>query len=296
MIYKKWRESIIDIGKLPLKEVTLEKIISYPPAGNDVWECLGKYHGKNISFFVKSERGKFANFENEVIVLNRIYNILPVPKVLESGKYNGHTYIVLNKINGDKLSDIINCIAFDDRLKYLYNYGKMLGYIHKIKLNCDMAYRRSINDIPSISDYNNLDDWSLTVIDFLKEKKPRHIISDTFIHGDFHYGNVLFFDFEVSGVLDWEYSGLGFKEQDIAWSLILRPTQTFMKTKYEIQSFLEGYKSENNFNLAYLKWCLINGSLHFYLMNINTNNKKYLNYLKEQIEEFIISFDNDLIF
>ena len=53
----------------------------------------------------------------------------------------------------------------------------------------------------------------------------------TFIHGDFHYGNILWLDNCVNGVIDWEYSGVGFKEQDIAWALILRPGQKFMDKK-----------------------------------------------------------------
>lgn len=287
MIYEKWRESVVDVWKLPLKEVSLEKIISYPPAGNDVWQCLGKYRNKKISFFIKSERGKFANFKGEIKVLNGINNILPVPKVLESGSYDDYTYIVLTKMAGEKLSDFINDISFDDRLRYLYNYGKMLGQIHKVKIKCDRAFMRVINDVPQPDSYENLDKWSLSIIDFLKEMKPQNISYDTFIHGDFHYGNVLFKDFNVTGILDWEYAGLGFKEQDIAWSLILRPTQKFMQSKEECQAFLKGYKSENDFNLSYLKWCLINGNLHFYLMNRNTDNVLYLQFLRESINELV---------
>ena len=36
-IYKKWREAEIDLNKLNLD---IKKIISYPPAGNDVFEIL----------------------------------------------------------------------------------------------------------------------------------------------------------------------------------------------------------------------------------------------------------------
>ncbi len=289
MIYEKWRESIVDVWKLPLKEVILEKVISYPPAGNDVWQCLGKYHGKELSFFVKSERGKFANFQGEIKVLNKISNILPVPKVLESGSYGDYTYIVLTKRAGEKLSDFINDISFDDRLKYLYNYGKMLGQIHKIKIKGDKAFIRQINDVPCIDNYENIDKWALSIIDFLKKSRPQNISYDTFIHGDFHYGNVLFENFKVTGVLDWEYAGLGFKEQDIAWSLIVRPTQKFMKSKEEWKAFLDGYKSENDFNFTYLKWCLINGSLHFYLMNRKSDNILYLQFLKKIINNLIES-------
>ena len=79
----------------------------------------------------------------------------------------------------------------------------------------------------------------------------------------------------ISGIIDFEYSGKGFKEQDIAWALILRPSQKFMNNYKDIKYFLEGYKKIGNYDEKSLQWCLINGYCHFYLMNIqNTSDKK----------------------
>lgn len=50
-IIKKWRDSLIDPMKIPFKNISLDKIISYPYAGNDVFEYVGKYKiGMLISF------------------------------------------------------------------------------------------------------------------------------------------------------------------------------------------------------------------------------------------------------
>ena len=48
-IQEKWRESLTDINDVDFKNVEFEKIISYPPAGNDVLltsvrQCLFLYH------------------------------------------------------------------------------------------------------------------------------------------------------------------------------------------------------------------------------------------------------------
>ena len=75
-------------------------------------------------------------------------------------------------------------------------------------------------------------------------------------------------------MLDFEYSGIGVKEQDIAWACILRPNQKFMDSIHDIKMFLSGYLEEGNFNIQIFKWCLINGYCHFYLMN--KNNKLYI--------------------
>jgi len=285
-IQEKWRESLTDINDVDFKNVEFEKIISYPPAGNDVFECVGKYKGKKINFIFKSERGKFADFSNEIEVLNTIHNIFPVPTVLESGKINEYTYIVLSKIEGEKLSDIFKEDLNADKDKYLYLYGQALAKVHKLDIDWKRAKIRDINDYPNTEFYKNLDDWELNVINYLKDTKPV-INYDTFIHGDFHYGNILWNNYEITGILDWEYSGKGFKEQDIAWALILRPGQKFMDNFNDLEKFLNGYKSINTYDEDKLKWCLINGSMHFYLMNKKQNKTEYLEKLKEIINSLI---------
>jgi len=82
-----------------------------------------------------------------------------------------------------------------------------------------------------------------------------------------------------------EYSGLGFKEQDIAWACILRPGQKFMNTIDDINNFLEGYNTLGRFDYDKFKWCYINGSIHFYLMN--NNNEEYKENIKKMIHEVI---------
>ncbi len=283
-IQEKWRESLIDIGDIKFKYIEFNKIISYPPAGNDVFECVGKYKDKKINFIVKSERGKFADFSNEIQILNAVKNEFKVPEVIESGKVNDHVYIVLSKIEGEKLSDLFRENKDIDKNKYLYNYGKELAKIHQYKIDWPRAKMRNINYVPKKKAYKSFDAWELKIINYLKETKPRSIKYNTFIHGDFHYGNILFHNYSITGVLDWEYAGLGFKEQDIAWALILRPGQEFMKSKKDRDAFLSGYKSVGKYNDNKLKWCLINGMLHFYLMNRKSNNKAYLENLKEIIE------------
>jgi aminoglycoside phosphotransferase (APT) family kinase protein len=287
-IQEKWRESLIDINSINFENVELEKIISYPPAGNDVFECIGKFHNKQLNFIVKSERGKFADFSNEIKILPIVSKNFPVPKILESGKINGLTYIVLSKIDGDKLSDIFKGKTDIDKKKYLFIYGQTLAKIHKLKINWSSAKIRDINTYPNANSlvYKNLDEWESKLIEMLKKLKPKKMNLNTFIHGDFHYGNILWDDYKIMGILDWEYSGMGFKEQDIAWALILRPGQQFMNNKHDIEDFLKGYNSVNTYDDKNLYWCLINGMLHFYLIN-KSGDSEYLMTLKKQINELL---------
>lgn len=282
MIYEKYRELTIDLFSIQYKNIKLKRIISYPPAGNDVVEAIADIKNKEENVYIKFEKSKMANFKTEYKHLNLLNDVNLFPKVIEFGFVNNKKYIILGKIEGDRLSDIFKQDK-NDKKNYLKEYGKTLAQIHNIEnREFDKAFQRPINETPK--NYKNYDEFSNKMIKYLEENDIEKN-NKTFIHGDFHYANVLFKDKKVNGVIDLEYSGLGFKEQDIAWALILRPGQEFMDNIDDINLFLEGYKSKNNFEYNKFKWCYINGSIHFYLMNYE--NEEYKEKLKNLIEKMI---------
>lgn len=282
MIYKKYRELTIDLFSIQYKNIKLKKIISYPPAGNDVVEAIVDIKNKEENVYIKFERSKMANFETEYKHLKLLSDINIFPKVIEFGSINDKNYIILEKIEGDRLSDIFKQDKKDKNI-YLKEYGKTLSQVHNIQnKKFDKAFQRPINEVPK--NYKNSDEFSEKIIKYLEENKIEKD-NKTFIHGDFHYANVLFKNKKVNGIIDLEYSGLGFKEQDIAWALILRPGQKFMDNIDDINLFLEGYRSKSNFEYDKFKWCYINGSIHFYLMNYE--NEEYKQKIRNLIEKIV---------
>lgn len=282
MIYKKYRELTIDLFSIQYKNIKLKKIISYPPAGNDVVEAIVDIKNKEENVYIKFERSKMANFETEYKHLKLLSDINIFPKVIEFGSVNDKKYIILEKIEGNRLSDIFKQDK-KDKETYLKEYGKTLSQIHNIQnRGFDKAFQRPINEVPK--NYKNSDEFSGKIIKYLEENKIEKD-NKTFIHGDFHYANVLFKNQKVNGIIDLEYSGLGFKEQDIAWALILRPGQKFMDNIDDINLFLDGYRSKNNFEYDKFKWCYINGSIHFYLMNYE--NEEYKQKIRNLIEKIV---------
>ena len=282
MIYKKYRELTIDLFSIQYRNIKLKKIISYPPAGNDVVEAIVDIKNKEENVYIKFERSKMANFETEYKHLKLLSDINIFPKVIEFGSVNDKKYIILEKIEGNRLSDIFKQDK-KDKETYLKEYGKTLSQIHNIKnRGFDKAFQRPINEVPK--NYKNSDEFSEKIIKYLEENKIEKD-NKTFIHGDFHYANVLFKNKKVNGIIDLEYSGLGFKEQDIAWALILRPGQKFMDNIDDINLFLDGYRSKNNFEYDKFKWCYINGRIHFYLMNYE--NEEYKQKIRNLIEKIV---------
>lgn len=292
-IYPKWRDLVVDPFDIKYNNIKIKKIVSYLPAGNDVIECLCEVKKITKNVFIKIERSKICDFTTEVNNLSYLKSnsyYFKIPNIIEHGIYNGRKYIVLSKIEGEKLSDIFNADN-SSRNQLLFKYGCELAKIHKIPTdNLNIAKQRVINSCPNEEVYSNLyeEEKISKYISFLKKNDFDKNLN-TFIHGDFHYGNILWLDDSINGVVDWEYSGIGLKEQDIAWACILRPGQKFMDKKQDIESFLSGYLSQGKYDDVKLKWCLVNGYCHFYLMN--KNNDEYRDKVLELLN-FILN-DND---
>ncbi len=287
-VIEKWRELKTDPKKIEYKDIRLLEILSYPHCGNDVIEGRCSYNDNEMNLFIKIERSPKSSFQTEVETLKKLREkkyYLNIPKVIEDGYIDDKKYIVLTKIEKERLSTIfLSDITSKEKESFLYKYGRELAKIHTISIDdFDYAPKRTLNDIPRAEKYEDVEDEViLNAISYLKENNP-DFNQSTFIHGDFHYANIYWKDKEISGVLDWEYSGKGFKEHDIAIALILRNTQTFMDNISDIKSFLSGYKSLGNYEVNNLKWCLINGYVHFYLMH--KNDDVYLNKIKDLLNE-----------
>ena len=55
-IYEKYRDLITNPFDIKYKNIEIKEIISYPPAGNDVVECLCKIGKDARNVFIKIER------------------------------------------------------------------------------------------------------------------------------------------------------------------------------------------------------------------------------------------------
>ena len=268
MKYKKFRDLKVNIFDLKFNNFVVDKIINYMPAGNDVVEIKTT---ENNNYFIKIERSKVADFKAEYENINKIKRLgySKAPDIIGFIDKRDLKVLVLNKIHGKRLNEVIND---QNKETYLFKLGKELATIHGLNVeNFNIAKQRVINEIPYDGLYGKTDDVSQEYINYLQENNYKKEFN-TFIHGDFHYANILWNTEDIEGVLDWEYSGKGHKEQDIAWALTPRLNQKFLNNIEDIKVFLKGYKSISNYDNKKLNWCLINSCMHFYLMN---NDKSY---------------------
>lgn len=270
MFPNKWRETI-DPFTLNFKNFILKEILGYPHAGNDVFYTKGIYNNKEIYAFIKVNRQTGADVKNEIEVLNKIH-IENIPQIIDYDLEM--TYRVSIALKGEKLSTILGDNSNLESLEYLEKYGRKLGEIHLITGDFGNVKDRRFFHIPSMTYFeeNNLD---INIYNYLNNKKPE-LINYCFCHGDFHYANILWENKNISGILDFELSGIGNKEFDIAWAIILRQGQKFLKTDEERQVFLKGYNSVNNCNFKYVKYYMILIYIWFYEFSDEEHKKVIL--------------------
>ena len=268
---EKWKETI-DPFTIEFNNFKLIEVLGYPHARNDVFYCKGTYKNEEIFCFIKYASKCDSNLRVETDIINQLQDDFK-PEIVDydaDGKF-----IVTKEIMGERLSYILQTTQ-DKSIDYMFEYGKTLARIHSLTISCGKVLHRKFFDIPSI-EYLEENEIGF-VYQFLKEHQPKQI-NESFCHGDFHYANVLWRDKKIVGVLDWELSGWGNKEFDIAWAIINRPSQKFLKTDKEVAEFIKGYLSVGNCNVDFVKYYMILIYSHF--ISVDENNVEYKEFVKK---------------
>lgn len=274
---KKWRDTI-DPYKLKFKNFELLEVLGYPHAGNDVFYARGLYKENEVFVFIKVNRQNGADVKNEVETLNKI-NLDNTPIVID---YDDEmTYRVSIALPGERLSVISKQISNNELLNYLKTYGETLAKIHLINGEFIHVKDRKFFHIPS-KEYFEKQNIDIEVYNYLVSSKPKEI-NYCFVHGDFHYANVLWQDKKISGILDFELSGYGNKEFDIAWAITVRPSQEFLKEQQEFESFISGYKKVGECNVEYVKYYMVLIYAWFYELG----GPKYKDFVATKMYEMI---------
>lgn len=273
---QKWRETV-DPFELKFKNFKLNKILGYPHAGNDVFHVKGEFQEREVEAYIKVARQVGADIKNEIETINKLGCSL-APKVIDFD--SNFLFCVTLARDGERLSSLLGDNADMKSLDYLYEYGQALAQIHSVSGEFTKVKDRRFFHIP---DKEYFDELSLEFVhDYLIKQKPK-AVNECFCHGDFHYANLLWKDGHLSAILDFELSGLGNKEFDIAWALIRRPGQAFMVKREEIELFLSGYSSVACFDLEYLKYYM--ALVYSYFYKIGIKNSEYVEYVKMVFDE-----------
>ncbi len=269
----KWRDGI-DPVSLPLKNVQILEVLGYPHAANQVFYVRGKEDGKEGYYYLKYAHHADANFKNEVEIMGQLCSPL-APDIVE---YDAemYQYEVTRQIEGRRLSVILADAEADSGIDYMFEYGHTLAKLHLASGAFPNAPHRRFHDLPEFSYFEKI--GMTDICHWLIANKPAQV-NKCFVHGDFHYANILWKDGHITGILDFELAGMGNREFDIAWSLILRPGQQFMRTEAELQEFIAGYSSVAKCDLTLVRYYMV----LIYVRFLNAGDEQYEQFIREWI-------------
>lgn len=269
---EKWRETA-DPYTLPYQHFSLLEVLGYPHASNDVFQVKGLYRGKETEAYIKVARRRDADLTNEINIIRSIHCEL-APEIIDHDEEKKQFCVSLAK-PGLRLSMILGDNADLASLDYLYEYGQTLAKLHAQKGTFPDVKDRKFFHIP---DQQFFAEQELApVYGYLVANQPK-TIQKCFCHGDFHYANILWQDKHMSAILDFELSGRGNREFDIAWALIRRPGQRFLKTEKEISLFLDGYLSMGSCNIDVVKYYMI--LIYSYFYAVGDDDPEYQSYVR----------------
>lgn len=273
----KWRETV-DPFSLKFAKFKLVEVLGYPHAGNDVFFVKGCFENREVLAFIKFNRQFGADVENEINVLSQI-NFDNTPKIIDFDEQK--TYRVSLALEGERLSTIVGDNSNMESLNYMKAYGNTLAKIHQLKGDFKPVKDRKFFHIPT-KEYFEENYLSLDVYEYLTSnaKTNKNLC---FCHGDFHYANILWKDKLMTGILDFELSGIGIREFDIAWAIINRPGQRFMNTQIEIDTFLNGYSMLERFDVKSVYYYMIQIYCWFYPLG----EDEYHEFVQKEMDRLI---------
>lgn len=273
---EKWRETC-DPFSLDYKKFTPTEILGYPHAGNDVFRMKGLFDGNEITAFVKAARQKGADIENEISLLGKI-DFPHLPRLIDYG-LGEKPFSVTAELPGERLSVIVGENEDLASLSYMEEYGETLAKLHSLSIDAAPVAERRFFSIPSLE---MLEKLGLSYLVGFYSAPPKKA-AKCFCHGDFHYANILWKDGHISGILDFELSGIGNRDFDIAWALIRRPGQKFLKTDEETNAFLAGYGKCGEYDISAVRFYM--AQIYPYFLEFSQNDEEYCDYVKNWLSK-----------
>lgn len=233
---------------------------------NDVFFCNGQFAGRPISAYLKVNKNPRLSLANEQDILIALANSdIPVPTVLWYSDEKKEV-LIIEALGGEMIWEYIDPRRghYDSgkSLLYLHAYGECLGRIHSVEIAWPAQKRVRLHGL--IGEEELEDERFRRLVAWFQANNaatPGQVL----VHGDYNTANVLCRNEAVSGVLDWEFAGSGWREYDLAWTL--RARTHFLNLPAEREALLAGYTQRCSYDEEALRWCEVLNYLHFAYWN-----------------------------
>ncbi|CRG84062.1 hypothetical protein PISL3812_01402 [Talaromyces islandicus] len=174
--------------------------------------------GLMLKEFVRSQQ----NESNSLRLVER-YTSIPAPRVVDVGEYGGTTYLVMTRLRGQMLDEVLHLMSYAERDLLADDLGSYAMQLRKIPNDTEFLFCNSLGGpvvdhrIPdgsggpfnSESDFNSYLTSHLGCLpaEVVGEENLRQDHHSYFTHSDFHCTNLLVDCGRLSGIIDWECAG-----------------------------------------------------------------------------------------
>lgn len=151
------------------------------------------------------------------------YTSIPAPRVVDVGEYNGTTCLVMTRLRGQMLDDVLHLMSYTERNRFADDLGFYVAQLEKIPNTAPFLFCNTLGGpiidhrIPDgsggpfhyESDFNNhlTSHLGCSPAEIVGEQNLRHDHRSCFTHSDFHCTNLLVDRGRLSGIVDWECAG-----------------------------------------------------------------------------------------
>ncbi len=286
----------------------------------DLHSSIHRFEGGQVNRVYQIGKNHVLKIENNLDVTEHQSEIIAlavsagakVPKILDAGELDGSRYLLMEKVNGRKLSEDWMNFSEVQKENLMAQIAEQLRIFHSIKFD---AYalprpRQFDNWEMAIDSYTHFDDVDKTKLDaqtlenfeslekFYKEHKSilRDSSEPVLVHNDLHFDNILHQDGVLTGIIDFDFARQAPRDYEL-WHLL----DFFCTPVYFVEEKLEdqwrGFKVGNeiaNLKKSYpelFETTDLSTRLKLYLTEslvsdlgagaIHKFNKRFENYFKE---------------
>jgi aminoglycoside phosphotransferase (APT) family kinase protein len=148
---------------------------------------------------------------------------IPAPRVVDVYDYQGSTFLVMTRLCGQQLGDVLHLMSYDERDRLADDLKNYVNQLRKIPNNTAYVFGDTLGGpfidhrIPdrtggpfnSEADfYNHLTSHlECTAAEAVGDLELRYNHRSFFTHSDFHHSNLLVECGRLSGIVDWECAG-----------------------------------------------------------------------------------------
>ncbi len=298
-----------DLPDLDLPEgLKIERVIEKTKwSSNQMYLCEATNEGEPLELFIKIYQKEEDVSRNEGPALAALSEFgIPVPRVYGSSSRNP-SYVAVGRIQGTSAPDLLREVDEGERINasnlYARRIGESLAKIHGLDLEWSAAPEAGGGVHQFLSDESFRMKHSRKVWKkekrygelflFLRENEPTDRFR-VFTHGDHHFMNVLFNEWQISGVVDWESCGIGWREFDLGWTVVARAGFSFLRPLANRESCLSGYRKYCDYDEASLIWNEIRNYLHYAYWNGEINGidgNRYIGFALERAFHLVSQFE-----